>query len=244
MMQSDEAKKAREELLAKWKSRRYQEGAEIKQETPRARRRIIFLALAFVLVATFVGLLQIGLAPIVGVVIGGIALFVAGIWELFVINKEPWSRVLLYILIPFYSLYYTFTRWDKMKKPFIIGLVGAVILVAGIVPTFMQYKGELEDVFVEFMEAAAIKDIDAAYACCSPLQDRGEVADFIDYNYDCFAGYEAVTTSSWEVASSNGVTQGYIGGAIIYSGEQRLPFEAWLVKEQGVWKLIGISVSY
>ena len=131
-----------------------------------------------------------------------------------------------------------------MKKPFIVGLVGSVILISGIVPMFTQYKGELEDVFVEFMEAAAIEDINVAYSCCSSEVDRGELADFINNNHDFFAGYEAVITSSWEVTSHNGVTEGYMSGDIIYSGEQRLPFEAWLFKEQDIWKIIGISLKY
>ena len=99
-MQNDESEKLREEALARWKSRQEQYLGE-KKEGPWTRRRIIFLALAFVLVVAFVWLLQIGLAPIVGVVIGGIVLFVSGIWELLVINKEPWSRILLFVLIPF-----------------------------------------------------------------------------------------------------------------------------------------------
>jgi len=96
-------------------------------------------------------------------IIGGTILFVSAIWITIIAYQESTSCILLSIFIPFYDLYYLVTRWDKTKRPFIIGLIGFVALVGGIVPTFMQTKADLEPVVAEFMEAGAVLDVDTAY---------------------------------------------------------------------------------
>lgn len=178
---------------------------------------------------------------IVGAVVGGIVCAVGGIWILITAFRESTSQGLL-CFVPFYVVYYAITRWSKLKKPFIIGLVGVVVLIGGLAGGLTQFKSEAEPVISEFMEAGAAKNMEAAYTCFSSQSaSKEEIAEFINDNYDLFAGYERVTTSSWEVQSSAGVTEGYTAGAIIYTDDTRMPFEAWLVKENDVWKLTGFS---
>ncbi|UCB42638.1 MAG: hypothetical protein JSV77_09315 [Dehalococcoidales bacterium] len=176
-------------------------------------------------------------------VIGGVIYVASGIWLLIISFNESMQHGCLSMIIPFYSLYYVITRWDKSKKPFVIGLVGLVLFVSGIVPTLVQFKGEVEEIVTEFMEAASAGDIDAAYACFSSQLDTEELADFINNNPSLFEGYERISTSSWEVVSSGGITSGSASGTIIYSGERRLPFEVWLIKEQGAWKMTGFYIG-
>ena len=182
---------------------------------------------------------------IIAAVIGGIVAVVGGIWILITAFRESTSQGLLCMFVPFYVVYYAGKRWSDAKKPFVLGLAGFTIFLVGLVPTLMQFKSEVEPVVTEFMEACEDKDVEAAYACVSTQSGTKEdLTDFINSNYSLFADFERVTTGSWEVQSSAGITQGYVTGAIIYSEDRSLPFEAWLVKEGDIWKLTDINIGY
>jgi hypothetical protein len=182
---------------------------------------------------------------IIAAVIGGIVAVVGGIWILITAFHESTSQGLLCMFVPFYVVYYAIKRWSDAKKPFVLCLVGFVLVLGGLVPTLMQFKSEVEPVVTKFMEACEDKDVEAAYACFSTQSvTKEDLTDLINNNYSIFADFEHVTTSSWEVESGAGITQGYVTGAIIYSEDIRLPFEAWLVKENDIWKLTGIYIGY
>ncbi len=182
---------------------------------------------------------------IIAAVIGGIVAVVGGIWILITAFRESTSQGLLCMFVPFYVVYYAIKRWSDAKKPLVLGLVGLVLFLGGLVPTLMQFKSGVESVVTEFMEACEDKDVEAAYACFSTQSvTKEDLADFINNNYGLFADFERVTTSSWEVESGAGITQGYVTGVIIYSEDRGLPFEAWLVKENDFWKLTGINIGY
>ena len=151
----------------------------------------------------------------------------------------------MYMFLPFYSIYYIITRWSEIKKPFLISLLGAIVMVGGMVPGLLQLKGEVQSVITEFMEAGATKDVSAAYDyCSSQALTKEEISDFINNNFDLFSGFKDVSINSWSLESSAGITRGYASGAIVYKGDTRLPFEAGLIKEKGIWKLVGISIGY
>ena len=71
-----------------------------------------------------------------------------------------------------------------------------------------------------------------------------EIAEVIEGSYDVFAGYERLNLNSFEGESSAGITMCYVSGAVIYTGDQSLPFEASLVKQNGVWKITNIYIGY
>ncbi len=73
-------------------------------------------------------LIRPGLAPMVGAVIGLILSMVGGIWSLLVAFRESVTCGLLYLLLPFYSIYYLFTRWEEMHRPFLVGLAGTAFV--------------------------------------------------------------------------------------------------------------------
>lgn len=182
---------------------------------------------------------------IIAAVIGGIVAGVGGTWILITAFRESTSQGLLCMFVPFYIVYYAIKRWSDAKKPFVLGLVGFVLFLGGLVPTLMQFKSEVEPVVTEFMEACEDKDVEAAYACFSTQSvTKEDLTDFINNNYSVFADFERVTTSGWEMESSAGITQGYVTGTIIYTEDRALPFEAWLVKENDIWKLTVINIGY
>jgi len=102
-----------------------------------------------------------------------------------------------------------------------------------------------ESVITKFMEAGAAKDMGVAYACWSPHSVTEEgIAEFIKSSYDVFAGYKGLTISDQATRSGvGGIAEGDVSGAIIYTGDQRLPLKARLVKEKDVWKIIGIRIG-
>ncbi|MFH1560904.1 MAG: hypothetical protein ABID84_05830 [Chloroflexota bacterium] len=64
----------------------------------------------------------------------GVATYMAGgIWMIILAFRESVGCGLLYLFMPFYSLYYLFSRWDEMRKPFIVFVVGIVMLIVGVV---------------------------------------------------------------------------------------------------------------
>jgi hypothetical protein len=186
---------------------------------------------------------------IIAAVIGGIVAGVGWIWVVITAFRESTSQGLLCLFIPPYAIYYGIKRWSDAKKPLIIAVVGGVVLIVGLVSSCMQLYEELsgvEPVIAEFMEAGEAGDVEAAYACWSPWSvTEEEVDEYIENNYDdLFTGYESLTISGWNLESSGGITEAYVSGAIIYTGDKRLPFEALLVKENNVWKIIGIYIGY
>ena len=186
--------------------------------------------------------------PIIAAVIGGVILLVGAIWLVIIAFRESTSCGLLYMFLPFYSIYYAITRWSETKKPFLIGLIGVIALIGGLVPTIIQtvtqVKSEVEPVITEFMEAGVAKDVDRAYSYCLSSVSKEELARLITNNYELFEGFEDVTTSSLSVQTSAGITTAECIGTIIYSSDRRLPFEATLVKENSIWRITGFHIGY
>ena len=140
-----------------------------------------------------------------------------------------------------------------IKKPLIIGLgVGIAVIIVIVVVVIQLFSGLFsefsgaEPVIAEFMEAAAANNTGAAYACWSTQSTtEEELTEFIENNYDyLFEGYESLTISSFEGESSGGITTCYVSGAVIYTGDKSWPFEALLVKKDGVWKITDIYIGY
>jgi hypothetical protein len=137
-----------------------------------------------------------------------------------------------------------------IKKPLIIGIGAtvAVIVVVAIILTaqcFAMFSGA-KPVIEEFMEAAAANNTEAAYAYWSTqAATEEEIAELIDNNYDdVFAGYESLKISGWSGESSGGITTCDASGTVFYTGDKSLRLEASLVKQNGVWKMTGISIGY
>jgi len=135
-----------------------------------------------------------------------------------------------------------------IKKPLIIGLgVGIAVIVVIVIIVTTQISGIFsgaKPVMEEFMEAGAANNTEAAYACWSPQWvTEEELAEFIEDHYDLFAGYERLNVSSFDGESSGGNTTCYMSGTVIYTGDQSLPFESWLVKNDD-WKITGIYIGY
>ena len=183
---------------------------------------------------------------IIAAVIGGIVLGVGWIWFAVTAFRESTSQGLLCLFIPFYAIYYAIKRWSDAKKPFVMYLVGVVVLIVGLGGSCTQLLGEVEPVIARFMEAGAANNTEAAYACWSTqAASEEEIANLIESNYDhVFAGYERLNISGFEAQSSGGITTCYVSGAVVYTGDESLPFEASLVKSNDIWKITGISIGY
>ena len=186
---------------------------------------------------------------IIAAVIGGIVAGVGWIWVVITAFRESTSQGLLCLFIPPYAIYYGIKKWSDTKIPLIIAVVGVVVLIVGLVSSCTQLYEELsgiEPVIAEFMEAGEAGDVEAAYACWSSGSvTEEEVGEFIESRYDdLFAGYESLTISGWNTEYVAGITTCYASGAIVYTGDQSLPFEALLVKENEVWKITGIYIGY
>lgn len=132
-----------------------------------------------------------------------------------------------------------------------VGVRVAIILgvIIGIVVVFAlrmsRERSVFESIIAKFMEAGAARDMGAAYDCWSPHSATEEdIAGFIENSYDVFAGYERLTIGDQGTRSGvGGITEGDVSGDIIYTGDQRLPLGVRLVKENGVWKIIGIRIG-
>jgi len=125
----------------------------------------------------------------------------------------------------------------------ILGVIIGIVVVFAL--KMSRERSWFESVITEFMEAGVAKNMGAAYACWSPHSATEEdVAEFIESRYEVFAGYESLTIGDQGTRSGvGGITEGDVSGTIIYTGDQKLPLKARLVKENGVWKVIGIRIG-
>lgn len=140
----------------------------------------------------------------------------------------------------------TAKRWSSKKTRIVaisVGVLAAVVLVPSLIHMFQFFSG-VQPVITEFMEAGVARNVEAAYACWSPqMATEEEIAAFIEGSYDVFAGYERLNLNSFEGESSAGITMCYVIGAVIYTGDQSLPLEASLVKENDVWKITSMQIG-
>jgi hypothetical protein len=124
----------------------------------------------------------------------------------------------------------------------LVVIIGIVVVVA---LRMSRERSGFESVITKFMKAGAARNMGAAYACWSPYSATEEdIAEFIESRYEVFAGYERLAIGDQGTRSGvGGITEGDVSGDIIYSGDQRLPLGARLVKENDVWKIIGIRIG-
>jgi len=125
-------------------------------------------------------------------------------------------------------------------------LLGFIVVVAVLFAWRMgRDRYGFESVITKFMEAGAARNMGTAYDCWSLHSATEEnIAEFIESSYDLFAGYERLTIGDQEIRSGvGGINEGDVSGTIIYTGDQRLPLKARLVKEKDVWKIIGIRIG-
>ena len=128
----------------------------------------------------------------------------------------------------------------------IAAILGVIVVVVVLFAWRMgRERSSFESVIVKFMKTGAARNMGAAYGCWSPHSVTEEnIAEFIESSYGVFAGYEGLTISDQETRSGvGGINEGDVSGAIIYSGDQRLPLKARLVKERKGWKIIGIQIG-
>ena len=125
-------------------------------------------------------------------------------------------------------------------------ILGVIVVVAVLFAWRMgRDRSGFESVITKFMEAGVARNMGAAYDCWSPHSATEEnIAEFIESSYDVFAGYEGLTISDQGTRSGvGGIAEGDVSGAIIYTGDQRLPLKARLVKEKDGWKITGIRIG-
>ena len=63
--------------------------------------------------------------------IGYIILVLGGLWMLFVIFQTSVVWGILSILVPFVSLLFVIMHWDDTKRPFLVQVVGLVLIYFG-----------------------------------------------------------------------------------------------------------------
>lgn len=134
--------------------------------------------------------------------------------------------------------------WRDKKKLVIIGLVALAGIIGPIAVPLLVDLSRVGPVITEFMQAGAARNVEEACACWSPQSvAEEEIDDYIESNYDVFAGYERVELNSWSGHSSGGIVSCYAKGAIIYTGGRKLSLEAQLVKENDGWKITGVRIG-
>jgi len=128
-----------------------------------------------------------------------------------------------------------------------IAAITVIICVSTLAVTIWLVRwwhSRFKSVITEFMEAGAARNLEAAYACCSPHSPaKEEIAGVIESSYEVFASYERLSINSQNPKSDGGIDSYYVKGDIIYTGKQSLPLEAWLAKDNDVWKITGIQIG-
>ena len=119
-------------------------------DRPRLRRRRtssdggLAHALPYVMWGTLAaGVLLLGLAfviPAIAMIVSVLAIFlgltcaaVGSVWLLIVVASDDIGKLLLCLFIPFYSLFYILSNFEETKRPFILYLLGILLIVGSVV---------------------------------------------------------------------------------------------------------------
>lgn len=131
--------------------------------------------------------------------------------------------------------------------------VVCIVVAAFVIRSVVRQRSKLKAIIAEFMEAGAASNIEAAYACCSHYSPTKEdIVELIERSYDVFRDYERFTISEQQYHSGEGITEAYVGGAIIYTRRdgaiiytrrREQAFKCSLMKENGVWKIAGVQIG-
>ncbi len=66
------------------------------------------------------------------VIIGYALVLISSAWLTWIAFKESILCGLLMVVVPFYAFYYIATRWSRTREPFLLHLVGWLILFVGL----------------------------------------------------------------------------------------------------------------
>lgn len=93
-----------------------------------ANDRFVIICGSLLIVGIVLGVLgfaSLGIALLAMSFCAGVFLF-SGIWGVVVAFQEDASCGLMYLFVPFYSLYYLVTRWETAGRPFLLGLTAII----------------------------------------------------------------------------------------------------------------------
>ena len=135
--------------------------------------------------------------------------------------------------------------WLRVKKLIKYFLIGSIVLTAVLVTSCGAIPGatECNTVVDSFMQAAAAKDVDAAYDLCVEEMERVSIENLVLGQHQFFAGYQEISMKSINVSSSGGRNFAEYSGQATYADGRTMWVEAELLKRGDNWELTSISVS-
>jgi len=108
---------------------RKNESSEISFASPLVWLGFPILSWLIAIAVTFV-IPTAGLVLMTGLVIAGYVIsMIAGLRSLVVAFREDLMCGVLYLFLPFYSLYHMITRWEDHKSPFWMGICGVLLII-------------------------------------------------------------------------------------------------------------------
>ncbi|MEO6807686.1 MAG: hypothetical protein ABI353_01050, partial [Isosphaeraceae bacterium] len=100
----------------------------------------ILLTLIGVFVIPYRGVLLLGMVmSVVALLVAMVMIGTGAIWGLVLSFMESALCGLLYLFLPFYGLYYIITRWDEMRRPVLLNLAGAGLLLATAITSSLAF---------------------------------------------------------------------------------------------------------
>lgn len=76
---------------------------------------------------------NLGMIGATAMIVLALAMLLVGhIWGICVAFSESAICGILYWWLPFFAFYYLITRWDEMKKPFSVGVLGYILIIAAV----------------------------------------------------------------------------------------------------------------
>ena len=135
--------------------------------------------------------------------------------------------------------------WSRVKMFIKYFFIGPIVLTAVLVTSCSAIPGatECNTVVNSFMQAAAAKDVDAAYDLCVEEVVRDDVENLILGQHQLFAGYQDISMKGINISYSGGRNSAEYSGEAKYSDGQTMWVEAELLKRGDNWKLTSIYVS-
>jgi hypothetical protein len=174
--------------------------------------------------------------------IAGFTLFMVCLIWLNIIAEGSTGKI--FIFIHPRQILLALKKRAKARKVLIIGITGLVLIIIGLVPVFAQMnndESQVKQIVLDLARAASSDDVNQAFQYFSSESTEETVNDFITNYGNKLKNIGKISTSDFSISFSQEVTA-ELSGYLINNNGTALPFGVSMVKENGIWKIMGINI--
>lgn len=159
-------------------------------------------------------------------------------------SRRSTSEGWLGSLIPPASAYVGVLRLNQTKLALLVGAIGVSVVVAGSV-RFRGAHADMEATVTQFVQAAALGNIQAAYSLLDSGVPREDFQNFMASSTALLQNFDRIQVSDVTLRqiAETGDRLGMLAGVIIYEEGPEMGFTATLGQQPEGWRLLGFEFA-